>query len=141
MTGRFTLHDRLRSDTVEIASWPLSLLLMMNTRQWPWLILVPQRPGVREIHDLEVSDRARLIEEIARASRCLETLFQPTKINVGALGNLVPQLHIHVIARFTDDPAWPRPVWGAVAPEPYAPEALKDRIRQITAALGEGSSA
>jgi diadenosine tetraphosphate (Ap4A) HIT family hydrolase len=137
----FTLHERLRSDTVAIAAWPLSLLLLMNARQWPWLILVPQRAGLREIHDLEASDRARLIEEIARASRCLETLVQPAKINVGALGNLVPQLHVHVIARFTDDPAWPRPVWGTVAPEPYEAAALKDRVRQIRSALGEGRSA
>jgi diadenosine tetraphosphate (Ap4A) HIT family hydrolase len=141
MTGGFTLHERLRADTVEIASWPLSLLLLMNARQWPWLILVPQRPALREIHDLDAPDRTRLIEEIARASRCLETLFKPAKINVGALGNLVPQLHVHVIARFTDDPAWPRPVWGTVAPEPYEAAALKDRVRQITAALGERRSA
>src|SRR5262245_59359930 len=123
ITG-FSLHERLRADTVEIARWPLSLLLMMNARLWPWLILVPQRPGLREIHELEVPDRARLIEEIARASRCLEALFTPTKINVGALGNLVPQLHVHVIARSTDDPAWPGPVWGAVPPERYSPEDL-----------------
>jgi diadenosine tetraphosphate (Ap4A) HIT family hydrolase len=134
MTG-FTLHERLRADTVEIARWPLSLLLMMNARQWPWLILVPQRAGLREIHDLDAGDRTRLIEEIARASRCLETLFKPVKINVGALGNLVPQLHVHVIARFTDDPAWPGPVWGAAAPERYPEEELAKRVEQLQTQL------
>jgi diadenosine tetraphosphate (Ap4A) HIT family hydrolase len=131
----FTLHERLRADTVELARWPLSLLLLMNARQWPWLILVPERPGLREIHDLEAPDRARLVEEIARASLCLEMLFRPTKINVGALGNLVPQLHIHVIARFIDDPAWPGPVWGAVAPEPYSADELARQVKQLQTQL------
>jgi diadenosine tetraphosphate (Ap4A) HIT family hydrolase len=131
----FTLHERLRSDTVQIAPWPLSLVLLMNAQQWPWLILVPQRPGLREIHDLEAPDRARLIEEIARASRGLEVLFAPAKINVGALGNLVPQLHIHVIARSTDDPAWPGPVWGAVPPERYSADELAKRVTLLRSRL------
>lgn len=129
------LHDRLRADTVEIARLDLSLLLLMNARQWPWLILVPQRTGLREIHELAPADRATLMEEIARCSRLLADLFQPDKINVGALGNIVPQLHVHVIARRQDDPAWPKPVWGAIAPEPYAPDELADRLAVIRGAL------
>jgi diadenosine tetraphosphate (Ap4A) HIT family hydrolase len=113
----------------------LSLVLLMKARQWPWLILVPRRPDIREIHDLDRSDRGRLIEEIARAGRALQTLYRPDKINVGALGNIVPQLHVHVIARFTSDPAWPRPVWGAVAPEPYDADGQAHRMAELRAAL------
>src|SRR5215468_10767369 len=110
MTG-FTLHERLAADTVEIARWPLSLVLLMNAQQWPWLILVPQRRGLRDFHHLALADHAQLMSEIAQASQVLERLFQPDKINVAALGNIVPQLHIHVVCRHVSDPAWPRPVW------------------------------
>ncbi|MGH6958884.1 MAG: HIT domain-containing protein [Dongiaceae bacterium] len=120
MTDGFTLHERLAADTIELTRWPLSLVLLINDRHWPWLILVPRRAGLREIHELDAADRGVLIEEIARASRGLDMAFRPAKINVAALGNMVPQLHVHVIARFADDPAWPRPVWGTVPPKPYA---------------------
>lgn len=131
----FTLHERLAADALEIGAWQLSLVLLMNARQWPWLILVPQRVGISEIHDLDCPDRGLLVEEIARASRALQKLYRPDKINVGALGNIVPQLHVHVIARFAADPAWPRPVWGAVAPEPYDAEGQGRRIAELRAAL------
>jgi diadenosine tetraphosphate (Ap4A) HIT family hydrolase len=134
----FALDERLAADTAEILCWPLSLVLLMNARQWPWLILVPRRQGLREIHDLASADRVQLVEEIARAGRCLDRLFKPTKINVGALGNLVPQLHVHVVARSADDPVWPRPVWGAMAPEPCSPDMLQARIAQLRAALAVG---
>ncbi|HEY7688851.1 MAG TPA: HIT family protein [Dongiaceae bacterium] len=130
------LHERLRADAAEVAQLDLSLLLLMNARQWPWLILVPQRPDVREIHDLGSADRATLMEEIARCSRLLTDLFQPDKINIGALGNIVPQLHVHVIARRQDDPAWPKPVWGLAAPEPYAPAELAARLHALRQGLG-----
>lgn len=129
------MDRRLAADTVELARWPLSLVLLMNERRWPWLILVPRRPGLRDIDDLPPADRAVLIEETARASRALKDTVRPTKINVAALGNLVPQLHLHVIARFTDDPAWPRPVWGT-PPEPYAPDELRERVATFRRALG-----
>lgn len=127
----FSLHERLRADTVEVTRWPLSLVLLMNARQWPWLILVPRRPDIREIHELPASDRQLLMEEIVRASHVLGRTAQPDKINVGALGNLVPQLHVHVIARYKTDPAWPKPVWGAVSPEPYAEHDLADWLRRL----------
>jgi len=129
------LDRRLAADTVELARWPLSLVLLMNERRWPWLILVPRRPGLRDIDDLPPADRTVLIEETARASRALKDTVRPAKINVAALGNLVPQLHLHVIARFTDDPAWPRPVWGT-PPEPYAPDELRERVGAFRRALG-----
>jgi len=90
----------------------------MNDRRFPWVILVPARPGATEIVDLEAADRARLMEEIALVSGVMRDLFSPTKLNVAALGNVVAQLHVHVIARFASDDAWPRPVWGSPA-EPY----------------------
>jgi diadenosine tetraphosphate (Ap4A) HIT family hydrolase len=133
----FTLHDRLRADCVEVTRWPLSLVLLMNARQWPWLILVPCRPMIREIHDLAESDQQALMSEIARASRALTRLVRPDKINVAALGNLVPQLHVHVIARFAGDPAWPNPVWGVVLPEPYARPDLQRRLDNLRRALSE----
>jgi diadenosine tetraphosphate (Ap4A) HIT family hydrolase len=89
----------------------------MNDRAYPWLILVPRRNGVREIIDLSSADQALLLREIGQASRAIKKALKPEKLNVAALGNVVPQLHVHVIARFTDDPAWPRPIWGVQAPQ------------------------
>jgi diadenosine tetraphosphate (Ap4A) HIT family hydrolase len=116
----FRLHERLRADTLEITRLRLSRVLLMNDRSFPWLILVPEREDIREIHELDEKDRAVLIEEITLASRIIRHLYKPDKINVGALGNLVPQLHIHVIGRFEADRAWPGPVWGAGSSQPYA---------------------
>ena len=115
----FQLHPTLAADTVEVTRLPLCRVLLMNDRRFPWLILVPERADVREIRELPAPDRAQLIEEVARASDVLTDLFQPKKLNVGALGNLVPQLHVHVVARTTTDPAWPGPVWGFGAAEPF----------------------
>jgi diadenosine tetraphosphate (Ap4A) HIT family hydrolase len=136
MTG-FALHDRLAADTIEITRWPLSLVLLMNDRQWPWLILVPRRPAIREIHELTEADQSALMTEIMRASRTLTQLVQPHKINIAALGNVVPQLHVHVIARFTDDPAWPKPVWGALPTKPYSAVELQQRLTSLQHALAD----
>ena len=134
--SEFTLHGRLAADTAEIARWPLSLVLLMNAQQWPWLILVPQQPGLRDLHDVAPADHGQLMGEIAQASRALERLFRPDKINVAALGNIVPQLHIHIIARHTTDPAWPRPVWSNQPPPvPYSADALAARTEQLRPAL------
>jgi diadenosine tetraphosphate (Ap4A) HIT family hydrolase len=110
----------------------------MRDRRFPWLILVPERDAIREIHELSATDRAVLIEEIARAGEALQRLFQPDKVNVGALGNVVPQLHVHVVARFTTDPAWPGPVWGSGAAEVY-PEGEIAELRERLAAALRGS--
>lgn len=133
----FELHDRLAADTIDVTRWPLCRVLLMNDSTYPWLILVPQRPGLREMHHLPAADRHRLMEEIATASAALEVAFTPDKLNVAALGNLVPQLHVHVIARYRTDPAWPGPVWGAAPPQPYAAgdrTAVLSRLRQALAA-------
>jgi diadenosine tetraphosphate (Ap4A) HIT family hydrolase len=133
----FKLDDRLAGDSVPVTDLPLSTVRLMNERSWPWLILVPRRPGLVELIDLDGAERSRLMEEIARAGETLRTLYTPDKLNVAALGNVVPQLHIHVIARFRDDPAWPRPVWN-VKPfrEPYDEPALSETVRRIADALG-----
>jgi diadenosine tetraphosphate (Ap4A) HIT family hydrolase len=127
----FALHQRLEADTVPLLDLGLSRLLLMKDAAYPWLILVPMREAVREIHDLDKQDRATLVEEIALASRTLQELYTPDKINVGALGNIVEQLHVHVIARFKSDPAWPGPVWGKVPPQTYGPEALARRLAEL----------
>ncbi|CAA7627528.1 HIT domain-containing protein [Magnetospirillum sp. SS-4] len=115
----FALHPRLLADTVPVADWPLCRVVLMNESAYPWLILVPRRAGVSEIADLDAADRAVLAEEIAAASSGLRAMLSPDRINVAALGNVVEQLHVHVIARFAADAAWPRPVWGLAPPVPY----------------------
>ncbi len=131
----FQLHPRLEADTVPLARLDLCQVRLMNDATFPWLILVPEREGVTEIHRLEAADRTTLVEEIARVSRTLEALYHPDKLNVGALGNLVPQLHVHVVARYRSDRAWPGPVWGTGAPLPYDPATLERACEDLGAAL------
>jgi diadenosine tetraphosphate (Ap4A) HIT family hydrolase len=116
----FELHHRLAADCFLIGDFPLCRALLMNDNRFPWCILVPRRDALRDLHDLAESDRAALLDEIDVVSRVLTELQQAGKINVAALGNQVPQLHVHVIARSVDDPAWPAPVWGAGTAVPYA---------------------
>ncbi|CAO3353793.1 Diadenosine tetraphosphate (Ap4A) hydrolase and other HIT family hydrolases [Azospirillum palustre] len=113
----------------------LCRVLLMNNRLWPWLILVPMRAGAVEIHRLAEEDQATLMREIAQASRAVERLFAPDKMNVGALGNMVPQLHVHVIGRTRGDPAWPGPVWGAGHAEPYEPAEAAALAQRLADAL------
>jgi diadenosine tetraphosphate (Ap4A) HIT family hydrolase len=134
MSNDFALHERLAADTITLADWPLCRLLLMNDASYPWLILVPRRAGLTEFHEVAADDRSTLFDEITRASLALTSGFTPDKINVGALGNMVPQLHIHVIARFRSDPAWPGPVWGKQPPAPYESGALQERIETLKAA-------
>ena len=134
----FSLHPTLARDTVEVARLPLCRVLLMKDRRFPWLILVPERDsarGAKDLDELSPEDRAVLIEEIAAASGALRQLFQPDKLNVGALGNIVPQLHIHVVARFRTDAAWPGPVWGSGAAEPYTESDLEETRRRLASAL------
>jgi diadenosine tetraphosphate (Ap4A) HIT family hydrolase len=133
--GDFQLHPRLNADTLHVTDWPLSQLLLMNDVRYWWLILVPRRNGLSEIHDLPASDQQVLVGEIARASAGLKRLSGADKINMGALGNLVPQLHIHVVARFTGDPAWPGPVWGHSKAEAYPTSGANARIASLRAHL------
>ena len=117
MTAGFELHTRLAADCIRVGRLPLSMLLLMNDARYPWFVLVPQRNGLSEIFQLPESDQCQLWRESACLARNLMQSFHADKINIGVLGNLVPQLHIHHIARFTSDPAWPGPVWGHVGRE------------------------
>lgn len=135
MTEDFAVHPGLAADAIEIARWPLSRVMLMNDGRFPWLILVPERPHLREIHDLAATDRAILIEEAARASRLLQDCLKADKINVAALGNRVPQLHVHVIARFVGDPAWPNPVWSRGSPQPMTAAEREARIALLRPGL------
>jgi diadenosine tetraphosphate (Ap4A) HIT family hydrolase len=134
MTG-FALHAQLAADTVAIGRLRLCRCLLMNDRTYPWLILVPERADIREIHQLASADRALLVEEIVCAQLALEAIYKPDKLNVAALGNAVPQLHVHVIARFKGDPAGMRPIWGVVPTTPYEPDALKKAQGRIAAEI------
>lgn len=129
------LDPRLADDTHPVAVLELCELRLMDDANYPWLVLVPRVPGAVELLELDAARRHRLTDEIDLAGRTLRALFRPHKLNVAALGNLVPQLHVHVIARYREDPAWPAPVWGRVAARPYPPEALVERIAALQAAL------
>lgn len=127
----FTLAPELERDCIELADWPLCKVLLMNDSQYPWFILVPRKEGLKEIIDLSEHEQVTLTQESAKLSCMLKTVFKPHKLNVAALGNMVPQLHIHHIARFEDDPAWPKPVWGVNPSVPYTDE----QIEKIKASL------
>ena len=131
----FQLHPRLAEDTFEVIRWPLCHVLLMNDSRFPWLILVPGRDGLREIHDLEDRDQAQFLRESVTLGRHLLEHFRGFKLNGAALGNVVPQLHVHHIVRFPDDPCWPRPVWGQGSAIPYGGEEGEALVRALRARL------
>ncbi len=131
----FTLHPRLAADTVLVASLPLCDVLLMDDSTYPWVVLVPRRADIREMHQLGTEDQQVLMQEITHVSAQMEKLFSADKMNVAALGNMVPQLHVHIIARYETDPAWPGPIWGIVKAKPYEPDALTKRIAALKAIL------
>jgi len=114
------LHPKLAHDCFVVGRFSLSALLLMNDSRYPWFILVPQRQHVSEIHQLSEADQQQLMRESSLLATCIETEFKADKINVAALGNIVPQLHIHHIVRYRTDPAWPAPVWGKLPPMAYS---------------------
>lgn len=129
------LDPRLADDSAPVIDLTLCEVRLMDDANHPWLVLVPRVADAVEIIDLDPAQRSQLAVDIDTASRALRALFKPHKLNVAALGNQVPQLHVHVIARYTDDIAWPRPVWGAANARPYAPEQLIERVNALRAAL------
>ena len=135
MNARWQLHPQLADDTAPVIELPLCEVRLMDDANHPWLVLVPRVADMVEIIDLDTTQRTQLTAEIDAASRALKALFKPHKLNVAALGNLVPQLHVHVIARYKDDIAWPRPVWGTATARPYPPEQLVERINALRGAL------
>lgn len=138
MSETWSLHPQLDNDTVGIGDLALSRLLLSKDATYPWLILAPRRAGAVEIIDLDHDDRARLMTEIARASEVLRGITGCGKLNVAALGNQVPQLHVHVIARRESDAAWPNPVWGAAPAREYDAAELETFIEAIRRGIGLG---
>ena len=133
----FALDARLAADTVPLGRFPLSLLLLMDDATYPWCVLVPRRAGVTEIFQLAPDDRAQLLAESCHLAEALVERFAAHKLNVAALGNVVPQLHLHHVARFRHDPAWPHPVWGRAPRVPYDGQgiaAFRERLRPALAA-------
>lgn len=133
----FLLHPRLDADTVVLGELPLCRVLLSLDGRYPWVVLVPRREGIREIHELSTEDRAVLVEECAAISQAMQTTLSADKMNVAALGNMVPQLHVHVVARYEGDDAWPGAIWGAHPPLSYLGEQRAARVAQLRAAFGD----
>lgn len=132
----WSIDQRLAADTEPVAELDLCRVLAMRDANYPWLILVPRVAGAVEIIDLNGEAKAVLMNEITRGCAALKAVTACHKLNVAALGNMVPQLHVHLIARFRHDAAWPGPVWGKVPAAPYRPGALEDFVAAIRRALG-----
>lgn len=120
----FELHPQLAQDSYTLGNYPLCRLLLINDRQYPWFVLVPRREDIREIYQLSTTDQLQYLRESSELGAELMRVFDGDKLNIGALGNMVPQLHIHHIVRFEADPAWPGPVWGARPMQAYDESAL-----------------
>lgn len=131
----FKLHPVLANDTTEVTRLEVCRVLLMRDRTYPWLIAVPEREGLRDLDDLRDLDRELVMAEIDHISKIMKALFKPYKMNVAALGNVVEQLHIHVIARYQNDPAWPAPVWGKTAPVDYDDDLLSEVLENLRGAF------
>jgi len=125
------IHAQLQADCLLIGRFPLCHLLLSRDANYPWCILVPDREDITEIHQLSDTEQQQLIRESSQLARALVTAFSPDKLNIAALGNIVPQLHLHHIVRYRNDPAWPAPVWGRVAPRPYGERQLATLLEQL----------
>ena len=134
----FQLDERLLTSSFQLVDWPLSRVLLKNNADYPWFILVPRRQHLTEISDFSKSDRYQLMDEIHQLSLVVQDLFKPDKINIGALGNIVAQFHMHVVARFHHDPLWPQGIWQSTTKEKSYVESntlivdLKSRLSSIT---------
>lgn len=133
----FALDQRLASDGVVIGDFPLSCALLMNDRRYPWVILVPRIAHVEELYQLSEADQVQLTKELSFVASELSELFSADKVNIAALGNIVRQLHVHVVVRFQDDPAWPGPIWGYGEREPYLDIALSKMRERLAVAFAE----
>ncbi len=131
----FELDYRLENDCVLVGSLSLCQILLMKDANFPWLILVPQREGISEIFHLDEDDQEQLVWESSFVAERIRKAFQGDKMNIAALGNVVPQLHIHHVVRTESDPAWPDPVWGAVQPKAYLTTELSARVALIQKSL------
>lgn len=129
--SEFSLDPAILRDTLRVGELPLSRLVLMNDARYPWFVLVPRRQNIREIFELEPGDQSLLLQESTALAKAMTRIFKAHKMNVAALGNVVPQLHVHHIARFTDDDAWPAPVWGKHPSIPYSNEQAEERIHRL----------
>jgi diadenosine tetraphosphate (Ap4A) HIT family hydrolase len=129
------LNPQLAQDTVELGRFPLCRVLLMRDANYPWTVLVPDRDGVSEIFQLPEADQQQLLKESSALAQVLNIEFNADKLNIAALGNVVPQLHVHHVVRYQNDPAWPAPVWGKVPAVPYSEAELEQQVEKITAAL------
>jgi diadenosine tetraphosphate (Ap4A) HIT family hydrolase len=132
----WSLHPQLAGDSHNVGNLPLSRVLIIKDANYPWVILVPRKRGVTEIIDLLPDDQTRLMGEIARTGAALKEITACDKLNIAALGNVVPQLHVHVIARSKSDAAWPHPVWGKHKPKFYDGLTLDRFTALLGGALG-----
>jgi diadenosine tetraphosphate (Ap4A) HIT family hydrolase len=137
----FELHPRLRQDCLELGRFSLCRLLLMNDSQYPWFILVPERPEITEIFQLAEADQRQLWRESSALAKALHQAFQPDKLNIAAIGNLVPQLHVHHVVRYRGDKAWPAPVWGYAPAIPYNESGISAAQRRLAEALQQQGTA
>ena len=135
MTDRFELHPQFAKDTHPVGQTDLCEVLLSRDARYPWLILVPRQAGLREMHDMSNADQMRLMTDITHISKAMQKVWQADKVNVAALGNMVPQLHIHIIMRYRDDAAWPGPIWGVGAAQHYSDAALTDALTRAASCL------
>jgi diadenosine tetraphosphate (Ap4A) HIT family hydrolase len=131
----FQLHPRLQQDCFTVGRLALSQLLMMNDSQYPWFILVPRRPEITEIYQLTEEDRQMLLAESCALAETLQAIYQPDKLNIATIGNLVPQLHVHHVARYQADKSWPAPVWGKLPALAYTQQQAEFQISRLREAL------
>ena len=136
-----TIHPQLMQDCQLLGRFTLSHLLLMRDANYPWCILVPDRDDISEIHQLSETDQQQLLRESSLLSLAMESAFSPDKLNIAALGNVVPQLHLHHIARYRTDAAWPAPVWGRVPAKPYLEYELEAVVHSLTSLLTTGFTA
>jgi len=131
----FQLHSRLQQDCIALGQLPLSILLLMNDSRFPWCLLVPRRQDVSEIYQLPWDDQVQLARESDYLARALSRTYLPDKLNIAAIGNLVPQLHVHHVVRYKADSAWPAPVWGRGVAVPYSPAGLAATVQGLMQSL------
>lgn len=139
MTQRqsYQLHEKLEADTISLGYSDMCEIRLMNDQTWPWVLLVPAVAGIREIYQLQPEQQQALMRESSLLSAAMMSVFGGDKMNVAALGNMVPQLHLHHIVRYEGDPAWPGPVWGKQPPVPYGEGALESVIQKLKPVLAQ----
>ena len=135
MSDTFQLHDLLKRDAISLVDLPLSSLLLMNDSNYPWFVLVPRVDNIQDIYQLDWQQQQQFLNESSLLSEILMQLFEGTKMNVAALGNMCPQLHVHHIVRYANDIAWPKPVWGEFAMKAYTDSELDDLKDKVLPAL------